>query len=104
MLEIRMDDERRVGVGAERGLDLLDCLGRRDRIGTPKVETQRTRDPIRALEEALQPTPMPGDHTREHAVSGGDQHNRATKAGKAAAINLTIYLNQKRIAVNEDKV
>ena len=33
-----------------------------------------------------------------------NSYNRATKAGKNAALNLTIYLDQKRIAVNEDKV
>ena len=33
-----------------------------------------------------------------------NSYNRARKAGKRAALNLTIYLDQKRIAVNEDKV
>ena len=33
-----------------------------------------------------------------------NSYNRATKAGKNAGLMLTIYLDQKRIAVNEDKV
>jgi len=37
-------------------------------------------------------------------VSKLNSYNRATKAGKNAALNLTIYLDQKRVAVNEDKI
>ena len=33
-----------------------------------------------------------------------NSYNRSTKAGRDAAVNLTIYLDAKRVAVNEDRV
>lgn len=33
-----------------------------------------------------------------------NSYNRSTKAGKSAALNLTVYFASKRIAINEDKV
>ena len=40
----------------------------------------------------------------DEAVRKINSYNRATKAGKAAAVNVTIYLHKNRITVNEGKV
>ncbi len=40
----------------------------------------------------------------DEAVRRLNSYNRATRAGKSAALNVTIYLDKKRITVNEGKL
>ncbi|HEX9659276.1 MAG TPA: hypothetical protein VGA18_03210 [Rhodothermales bacterium] len=40
----------------------------------------------------------------EEAVRDINKLNRATKAGKAAAVNLTVYLDKDRLVVNRAKL
>ena len=40
----------------------------------------------------------------DEAVRRLNSYNRSTRAGKNAALNITIYLDKKRISVNEGKL
>ena len=40
----------------------------------------------------------------DEAVRRLNSYNRATRAGKNAALNITLYLDKKRITVNEGKL